>query len=595
MRDVRTKLGACALLGAVACQPAVERGTRTSGARLVMDEARQHLVVPDSDRDSVHIMSLDGRRAQEVLVGREPSRALVAGERVYVSLRAERAVAVLAQVGERWDVVHRLPVGPEPMGLAFDGTTERLYVASSLSDRVHELSVLDGRVLRELEVPGHPRSLALGPTGQTLYVTTELRGAFVVDLTTSEVAPLPLPVIVTEAGVPRTLRITGDLAVDPTGRRVTLPALYIDTTSPIDDAVPPPSAPVTNAYAGVVVDGVVSTTDSGRFTPVVVDVPIADDVAPAASPTVTTLSGGTSDAAAPTAVAYDPSGDSLWIVREGRAAPSVVAGDPDRRASIEGVLESPLPERGGYADGVVAVDAARAFTVSTLLRTTEELTLSDELEPRGRVDLPTSPLSPEAQRGRVLFFRGDNGAMSSGGMACGTCHVEGRTDGLTWPFVRGPRQTPSLAERVSERTPLRTGGDRMSVAEDAELTARVMGGQGLTPQDARDIQAYVDSIRGVDLPREPAPAGRAAFERADCAGCHEGELHTDRQKHALRGREAVQTPSLIGVAATPPYLFDGLAVDLADVLERAPSQGHGAVERLSADERAALLRYLESL
>ena len=49
-------------------------------------------------------------------------------------------------------------------------------------------------------------------------VTTELRGAFVVDLTTSEVAPLPLPVIVTEAGVPRTLRITGDLAVDPTPR-----------------------------------------------------------------------------------------------------------------------------------------------------------------------------------------------------------------------------------------------------------------------------------------------------------------------------------------------------------------------------------------
>jgi hypothetical protein len=591
MRDVRTKLGACALLGAVGCQPAVESGTRTSGARLVIDEAREHLVVPDSDRDSVHIMSLDGRRAQEVAVGREPSRALVAGERVYVSLRAERAVAVLARAGERWELVQRLPVGPEPMGLAFDGATERLYVASSMSDRVQELSVPDGRVLRELEVPGQPRALALGPTGQTLYVTTDLRGAFVVDLPTGEVRPLPLPVIVTEAGVPRTLRLTGDLVVDPTGRRVTLPAMYIDTTSPIDDTVPPPSAPATNAYAA----SVVSTTDSGRFTPAVVDVPIVDDGGPPASPTVTALSGGSSDAAPPTAVAYDPSGESLWIVREGRAAPSVLAGDPDRRASIDGVLENQLPERGGYADGVVAVDAARAFTVSTLLRTSEELTLSNELEPRGRVDLPTSPLSPEAQRGRVLFFRGDNGAMSSGGMACGTCHVEGRTDGLTWPFVRGPRQTPSLAERVSERTPLRTAGDRMSVAEDAELTARVMGGQGLTPQDARDIQAYVDSIRGVDLSREPAPSGRAAFERADCASCHEGELHTDRQKHALRDREPVQTPSLIGVAATPPYLFDGVAPDLADVLARAPSQGHGAVERLSTDERAALLRYLQAL
>lgn len=595
MRDVRTRLGAWALLGAVACQPAVESGIRTSGARLVTDDEREHLVVPDSDRDSVHIMSLDGRRAQEVVVGREPSRALVAGERVYVSLRAERAVAVLARVGERWEVVQRLPVGPEPVGLAFDGATERLYVASSLSDRVQELSVPDGRVLRELSVPGHPRALALGPTGQTLYVTTELRGAFGVDLGTGEVAPLPLPAIVTEAGVPRTLRITGDLVIDPAGRRVTLPALYIDTTRPIDDTVPPPSAPAANAYAGDVIDGDASTVDSSRFTPVLIDVPITDEVAPAASPTVTLLGGGGSDASAPTAVAYDPSGEALWVVREGRALASAVAGDPERRASVDGTLEEQLPERGGYADGVVAVDATRAFTVSTLLRTTDELTRSGEREPRGRVDLPTSPLPSEVQRGRVLFFRGDNSAMSSGGMACGTCHVEGRTDGLTWPFARGPRQTPSLAERVSERTPLRTAGDRVSVAEDAELTARVMGGQGLTPQDARDIQAYVDSIRGVDLPRAPAPAGRAAFERAECAGCHEGELHTDRQKHALRDREAVQTPSLIGVAATPPYLFDGLAVDLADVLERAPAQGHGAVERLSAGERMALLRYLESL
>ena len=38
-------------------------------------------------------------------------------------------------------------------------------------------------------------------------------------------------------------------------------------------------------------------------------------------------------------------------------------------------------------------------------------------------------------------------------MSCGTCHFEGRNDGLTWHLDDQVRQTPSLAGAVSVTAP----------------------------------------------------------------------------------------------------------------------------------------------
>ena len=54
------------------------------------------------------------------------------------------------------------------------------------------------------------------------------------------------------------------------------------------------------------------------------------------------------------------------------------------------------------------------------------------------------------------------------------------------------------------------------------------------------------------------------------------------------------TPSLSGVASTPPYLHDGSAPTLHDVLERTRGK-MGNISSLSADDEAALVEYLRSL
>jgi YVTN family beta-propeller protein len=67
--------------------------------------------------------------------------------------------------------------------------------------------------------------------------------------------------------------------------------------------------------------------------------------------------------------------------------------------------------------------------------------------------LPTTPADQSIQRGKRFFFTGRgrwsaavaNGAAGGEGWeSCGSCHVDGLSDNVTWSFQAGPRQTTSL-------------------------------------------------------------------------------------------------------------------------------------------------------
>src|SRR5690606_28303119 len=74
-------------------------------------------------------------------------------------------------------------------------------------------------------------------------------------------------------------------------------------------------------------------------------------------------------------------------------------------------------------------------------------TVSDFVAPQqvAGPELGMSTRSPAAQRGAELFRRGQDPRLSVGGfMACGSCHAEGRTDGLSWRIEGHNLQTPML-------------------------------------------------------------------------------------------------------------------------------------------------------
>jgi len=69
--------------------------------------------------------------------------------------------------------------------------------------------------------------------------------------------------------------------------------------------------------------------------------------------------------------------------------------------------------------------------------------------------------------------------------------------------------------------------------------------------------------------------------------------HTDVDGDA-RDACMFDTPSLSGVASTPPYLHDGSARTLHDVLEQTRGK-MGNISSLTADDERALVEYLRSL
>jgi len=101
--------------------------------------------------------------------------------------------------------------------------------------------------------------------------------------------------------------------------------------------------------------------------------------------------------------------------------------------------------------------------------------------------------------------------------------------------------------------------------------------------------------------------GVAAFVRARCPTCHAFPAFTTLGRLPMRSvfpergarlppDEALDTPSLLSVGASAPYLSDGSARTLDAVLgAQNRSNRHGDSARLSPSERADLVAFLESL
>ncbi|MCA9568756.1 MAG: c-type cytochrome [Myxococcales bacterium] len=212
----------------------------------------------------------------------------------------------------------------------------------------------------------------------------------------------------------------------------------------------------------------------------------------------------------------------------------------------------------------------------------------------------TSPLAPEVLAGKRLFYSATNSAMGVGGVSCSTCHFEGRTDGLTWTFETDTRQTPSLAGVVSTTAPVTWSGQVASVADEADITTRGrMGGSGLTDDQLQSIAAYVDSTplaAPATVDADLVARGYALFVRSDagCYGCHGGDQLTDREVHVVNGKVR-DTPSLLGLAGSGPYMSDGSSRTVRDVLERAREPGFmGDTSMLTDEDLDALEAFLLS-
>ncbi len=236
---------------------------------------------------------------------------------------------------------------------------------------------------------------------------------------------------------------------------------------------------------------------------------------------------------------------------------------------------------------------------------------------------------PEAQRfcRRAFTFARTLGLSAAGRFSCGSCHVEGRDDGIVWFGPAGERQTPTLAGDLAGSAPYNWKGTEAELAGNIGKTVGRLGGSGLS---AASRQALADFVtHGIVTPPNPYVAASGLSEQqlrgkslfldpvVGCAGCHspataftDGKTHDVGTKTALDvlskgfdgptgaspGTPAIEfnTPSLRLLFDTAPYLHDGSAKSLFDVLAKTAGK-MGNVVNLTTDQRSDLVAYLLSL
>jgi cytochrome c peroxidase len=130
--------------------------------------------------------------------------------------------------------------------------------------------------------------------------------------------------------------------------------------------------------------------------------------------------------------------------------------------------------------------------------------------------------------------------------------------------------------------------------------------------DAVALDEYLKSLKPIPSPHLvkgkvslAAQRGKKLFfdETVGCSDCHKGTFCTDLKLHDVgtvgkfdKPEDRFDTPSLIEVWRTAPYLHDGRAMNIRDVITTCnPNHQHGDTSRLTKQQTDDLVEYVLSL
>jgi YVTN family beta-propeller protein len=222
-----------------------------------------------------------------------------------------------------------------------------------------------------------------------------------------------------------------------------------------------------------------------------------------------------------------------------------------------------------------------------------------------------------ARKGEMLFH--DARLCFQMWQSCASCHpIDGRPHPLNWDLLNdgigNPKNTKSLL--LSHNTPpaMITGvRDKAETAVRAGI--RYIQFAVRPEEDAEAIDVYLKTLTSDPSPylvktkgsvqlqlSKTAEKGKEVFKDAQCSHCHRGPYYTDMKSHNVgtgKGSEknrAFDTPTLIEVWRTAPYLNDGSAATMMDVLTVFNEDDkHGKTSDLSQEELSQLAEYILSL
>ena len=578
------------------------------------------LLVVNPDSNSISLVNLGTQTTViEIPVGADP-RAIAINEtesRAYVANRGSDSISVVDL--EAWQVITEVTVGDRPVGITISPDGRFVAVAEFGDDQVRFLDASDLSTLSVSATADRPHGMVFTPNGRHLLVTHLLSG----NVTVLTVQPLGiyLPLIftpkTTQQGAHFTSRTSQPSTISTWPNVAPAPTIFVNA------AGTRAYLPQTMAHG----QGLNTQFDNTVFPKVSVlnletwshqaseHIPLPETDQPVGLPWNVVLT---------------PDESELWVVNAASNDVSILdISDPIKPRRIGNIPVGDNPR--GI---VISPDGSTTYVNNTLAGTVSVLD-THAYTTTSVITVTEIPLPPILMRGKRLFHSSAKPELAQARwISCNTCHIEGEHDGRTWilqftgemPISATPvitRNTTSLLGMI-ETYPLRWSAE-WDESADSEFSVRFeQFGTGLIegemhptlgmPNQGRSydldcLAAFIDSLSVSARTHALTAAeqrGKAIFESAvtACATCHPGPLYTDLQVHDVGTADAygewlgplIDTPTLRFLYDSAPYLHDGSAAALRDVLTTTnPNDEHGVTSILTAQEIEDLIAFLLAL
>ncbi|MFH1884367.1 MAG: c-type cytochrome [Planctomycetota bacterium] len=619
-----------AFAGFVSITTAAKAGrSYLSPAALVADNQSKTLYIAQATAKQVAVFNIAAGKVTKAfsLPGNPSGLALSADRsRLYVTcaLTKGRVKVVNLLTGR---VSYTLPAGHTPMApvLSLDGKT--LYVCNRFSDNVSVIDIAARKELTRIPVQREPVAAAITPDGGFLFVANHLpagaadRGDIAA---TVSVINTKTNKVVDTIGLPNGTTSLQGICISPDGRYAYATHILARYT-----------VPTTQLERGWINTNALSIIDVRNEQ--LIDTVLLDDV--------------DNGAANPWAVGCTSDGKYICVTHAGTDELSIIdapammdkirkyhadqrnaqnrttgqdsygsygtsstpsspsSNIPNELSFLYGIRQRiKLCGKGPRALAIVGSDiyVAEYFTDSMTVVDIDKTTGTKTTA----LALGSTPKMSIRRRGEMLFH--DASLCFQHWHSCSSCHPGGaRVDALNWDLLNdgigNPKNTKSLL--FSHRTP---PAMFTAVRENTETAVR----SGIRhilfavrpEQEAVAIDEYLKSLKPVPSPylingklSASAKRGRRIFSKARCASCHKGRLHTDLRQYNLgigKGLDKDQkfdTPTLVEVWRTAPYLYDGRAVTIEEVLTKYnPDDKHGLTSNLSDKEITDLANFVLS-
>lgn len=527
-------------------------GKQTSPIRLSPDGTRLFAVNTPDARLSVYDVANPSNPIliAEIPVGLEPvSVNPRTADEAWVVNEVSDSISVVSV--SRGIVTDTLYVKDEPADVVF--ANGRAFVSASRNNQVAVFDVATHNLVTNIAVLGeNPRALAVSPDGSKVYAAFALSGNRTT-LVPPTLAPPQSPPVNVNLPAPPQVGLIVD-ATDPSWSGV------IQYTMPDNDVVEINTTTLTtNRYfsrvgtvnLGLAVHPVsgdlfVANADAGNLThfePAIrgrfytnrlTRIAIGNgavapfNLDPFATTNFPDLFAKSNALAQPTAVAFDPSGNFLWLAAFGsdRVAKLDTNGNVLARIEIGNATGASVDPRNKRGPRGLAVhpSASRLYVLNRLANSISIVDTAGNTVLREFAAGSVDPTPAAIRQGRGFLY--DAKLSGNGTVSCASCHIDAEMDLLAWDLgdpngvmvtnatfvpqlgltltnafhpMKGPMTTQTL-RGLNGLDPLHWRGDRTNFLQFNGAFPSLMGGPQLS---APDMQAYRDFINTVVFQANP--------------------------------------------------------------------------------------------